>query len=172
MNKVALKNKASDAVKRLGKFKYAAIILFLGIALMVIPVKEKETSAEVEFVPTVEKGDLASQLEEVLSTVEGAGKTKVLLTLDTGTELEFQKDVKSQQTAEGENRESSTVLVSTGSGTEDAVVRKTTYPQYRGAVIVCQGADRASVRLDIVRAVSGLTGLTSDKITVIKMSEN
>lgn len=38
-----------------------------------------------------------------------------------------------------------------------------------GAVVVCEGAGSAEVRLCITRAVSAYTGLSSDKIAVIKM---
>ena len=38
-----------------------------------------------------------------------------------------------------------------------------------GAVVVCQGADQPSVRLDVTNAVAAYTGLGSDKISVIKM---
>ena len=62
-----------------------------------------------------------------------------------------------------------TVLVTDESRTEQGLIRQVLPPQYRGAVIVCQGGDRASVRLNIVEAVSAVTGLTSDKITVLKM---
>lgn len=41
----------------------------------------------------------------------------------------------------------------------------------KGLVIVCQGAENAKVRLDIIRAVSSYTGFASDKITILKMSE-
>ena len=54
-------------------------------------------------------------------------------------------------------------------GSDVPVVRQTVYGQYRGALIVCGGADSPSVRLQLVNAVAGLTGLPSDKITVIKM---
>lgn len=40
-----------------------------------------------------------------------------------------------------------------------------------GVVVVCQGAENASVRLDIIRAVSSYTGFTSDKITILKMAD-
>ena len=43
------------------------------------------------------------------------------------------------------------------------------YPQFQGALIVSEGADNAQVRWSIVCAVSALTGLGSDKITVVKM---
>ena len=40
-----------------------------------------------------------------------------------------------------------------------------------GVVVVCQGAENARVRLDIIRAVSSYTGFTSDKITILKMAD-
>ena len=39
-----------------------------------------------------------------------------------------------------------------------------------GALIVCDGASNAGVRLDILRAIGSYTGFGSDKITVLKMS--
>ncbi len=38
-----------------------------------------------------------------------------------------------------------------------------------GAVVVCQGADSAAVRLIVTNAVTAYTGLGSDKIWVMKM---
>ena len=39
---------------------------------------------------------------------------------------------------------------------------------YQGAVVVCQGAGDSGVHLAVVQAVSVLTGLGSDKITVVQ----
>lgn len=38
-----------------------------------------------------------------------------------------------------------------------------------GVVVVCQGADNAKVRLDIIKAIGAYTGFGADKITVLKM---
>ena len=40
-----------------------------------------------------------------------------------------------------------------------------------GVVVVCRGADRAAVRLEIIRAVGSYTGYSSDKITILKMAD-
>lgn len=40
-----------------------------------------------------------------------------------------------------------------------------------GVVVVCDGAEDARVRLDIIRAVSSYTGFASDKITILKMTQ-
>ena len=38
-----------------------------------------------------------------------------------------------------------------------------------GVVVACTGASNASVKLDIIRAVSSYTGFGSDKITILKL---
>ena len=48
------------------------------------------------------------------------------------------------------------------------VVTQEKYPQYRGALVVCDGGGSDAVRLQVVEAVSALTGLGSDRIAVVK----
>ena len=59
------------------------------------------------------------------------------------------------------------MLVDGGSG-DAPVVTRTVYPTYRGALVVCQGGDRADVKLAVTEAVAALTGLSADRITVAK----
>ena len=40
-----------------------------------------------------------------------------------------------------------------------------------GVVVVCDGAENAKVRLDIIRAVSAYTGFGSDRITILRMAD-
>ena len=63
------------------------------------------------------------------------------------------------------------MLARESGGADVPVERKTVYAQYRGALIVCAGADSPQVRLDLVNAVAGLTGLSTDRITVVKMKQ-
>ena len=39
-----------------------------------------------------------------------------------------------------------------------------------GVVVVCAGAENATVRLDMIRAVSTYTGFGSDRITILKLA--
>ncbi len=41
-----------------------------------------------------------------------------------------------------------------------------------GVVVVCDGADNARVRLDVIRAVGAYTGFLSDRITILKMADS
>ncbi len=40
--------------------------------------------------------------------------------------------------------------------------------RWAGAVIVCEGGDSAAVRLQLTQAVAALTGLSADRIAVVK----
>ena len=57
------------------------------------------------------------------------------------------------------------VLVCDG---EEVVVTKSIYPVYRGALVVCDGGDEARVKLAVTEAVTALTGLSADRVTVAK----
>jgi hypothetical protein len=39
----------------------------------------------------------------------------------------------------------------------------------KGVIVVCEGGDKANVRLEIIDAVSSYTGYSSDRITILKM---
>ena len=41
-----------------------------------------------------------------------------------------------------------------------------------GAAVVCQGADSASVRLDITEVIRCYTGLGADKVVIFKMNDS
>lgn len=40
-----------------------------------------------------------------------------------------------------------------------------------GVIVVCEGADSAAVKMDIIRAVGSYTGFGSDKITILRLAD-
>ena len=62
-----------------------------------------------------------------------------------------------------------TVLITGADRMETGLIRQELPPRYRGALIVCQGADRSAVKLAVVEAVANVTGISADRITVLKM---
>lgn len=162
------KQKLQNIRAKLGSYKYAGLILLLGIGLMLMP--HQTGSKEPEPAVQLQTEDLETRLEELLCHVAGAGEVQVLLTLEEGTAYEYQTDLQENTDEQEHQVQRETVLVGRGSGLEEPVTVRTQYPVYRGAVVLCTGADRASVRLDVVNAVSSVTGLGSDKISVIKMN--
>lgn len=160
---------SQNAVKYLKKYGYAAIILLLGIFLMLVPGKEAATGEPTVTEPVACQKDLSQALEEILSQIQGAGAVKVLLTLSSGPETVYQlnEEIPSQEGSGTHRRE--TVLVTDSQRAQSGLILRQLEPQYRGAVVICQGADSASVRLAIVDAVGKVTGLPSHCICVLKM---
>ena len=155
--------------KLLDKYKYVLLVLAAGLAMLLWPSGEGEKPAPAAG-GEPEAFDLAAleeKLSRTLSQVEGAGEVTVVLTVRSGAEQVPLTD-RSTSTRERDSQvEEKTVVVNTGSG-QQAVVRLERAPVFQGAVVVCPGGDRAEVRLLLTQAVSSLTGLGSDKITVCK----
>jgi stage III sporulation protein AG len=61
------------------------------------------------------------------------------------------------------------VLISIGDG-ESAVLIGQNYPVFQGALLVCEGGDDPLVRLRLTEALTALTGLSSNRVTVCKGS--
>ena len=49
---------------------------------------------------------------------------------------------------------------------ETALTVKIAYPRYRGALVVTEGSG-SSLKLAVTQAVAALTGLSTDRITVV-----
>lgn len=81
----------------------------------------------------------------------------------------YQTDSRTVTSAGSTTTQTETVFRQTGSSEKEPAAQSVLYPQYQGALVVCDGADSASVRLAIIQAVSSLTGLGSNKIAVVKM---
>ena len=153
-------------VKLLNKYKYALLVVCIGLVLMWIPGRGSESVSQSEPIPTVAvKADMAAEMEEILSTIQGAGTVKVLLSEVRGEKIVYQTDT----SGSGECLRVETVILTDSQRGQSGLMQTVLAPQYLGAIVVCQGADRADVRLAIVEAVSALTGLGADKISVLKM---
>lgn len=150
------------------EYRYVILVLVLGILLMMLPQgKTEEKKDDNVLIPEKEAVEtLQGQLEQLLSLVQGAGKVRVLLTEAEGERVIYQTD--GEQGSQNSTR-ADTVIVSDSARAESGLVQQILPPSYMGAIILCQGADSASVRLSLIEAVSNATGLSSDRISVLKM---
>lgn len=164
MDRLVLRQKLKEAV---GKYGYVAAVLLIGIVLMVLPSgKERAESAEPL---TQTEIPVSEQLERILSCIEGVGEARVLLTERSGSETLFQTDEDGTQSSDSESLRVETVVISDTDRGEYGLVRRVDAPVYQGAIVVCQGGDRPSVQLSVAQAVSNATGISTDRITVLKM---
>lgn len=160
------------------KYKYVLIVMVVGLLLLSFPsVKDKKSEADRSEYnePSVEQTE--KRLEKSLEECEGVGRVSVTLTLSSGSENiyaeEERKSSRRQENGEvsdvNEEEDKKLKMISEGSGKESALLVKRLTPKYCGALVVCDGADNISVRSQITEAVMSLTGLSSDRISIIKM---
>ena len=161
-------NKAYQLLK---KYRYIALMLGVGVFLLLLPTggsggpqaqSTADTTAREEF-------SLEEQLEQILCQIQGAGKVRVMLSVRTGAETLYQTDGDVSYSDSGSSEQTKSVTVTDGQRNETGLIRQVNPPSYLGAVVVCQGGDDPRVQLDIVNAVSRITGLGADRISVLKM---
>lgn len=167
-----MKWKWPEAVQRwkgaLRRYQYVLLVMAAGAVLLLLPAgrqsapEEREAAGQEEG-SSFELDEFEKKLAQVLSQIEGAGEAKVVLTLDGGSRQVLARN----QDREGDGGGSSTVVtVGKGSGTQEVVPLQTVAPQFRGALVVCPGGGDAQVRLRLIEAVSALTGLGANRISV------
>ncbi len=172
------KRKRLNPLELLGRYKYVLLVAALGALLLVWPAKgagggdgEAVSAAPVK-AETDSLAETERALTEILGKMEGVGRVDVMLTLQSGRELVLAGDDSLRYSGnvnapDSYDRSTSTVTVG-GAGGEDVVVTQERYPQYRGALVVCDGGGSDAVRLAVTGAVSALTGLGSDRIAVVR----
>ena len=170
--------RAAVAVKKLTtaleKYKFILLVLLAGLLLLLLPTSpggeaqstaaEPQSAAEMAF----SVAELEEKLETTLSKIDGAGEVTVALTLRTGARQVLAQDVAVSDRDGDSSEERTTVVISGGSGREEAVALQQLAPQFQGAVVVCPGGDDPTVPLRLAEAVSDLTGLGADKISICK----
>ena len=131
--------------------------------------ESKEESVVEENTPVIAEQSISEQLASILSKVQGAGEVEVFLTVAAGEQILYQTDEDRSESADNTSLRVETVIVSNEQKNEVGLIRQTIAPTYKGAIVICQGADDPNVCLQIVNAVSKATGLGTDKISVLKM---
>ena len=124
---------------------------------------------------------LTSQLQDVLSAVDGVGRVKVMLTLESSKELVVAEDSSSKKsdsaqtdaqggtsTSSGLDTSSSKVILKASDGSEQPLVVKEIEPKVAGVVIVAEGGGNIIVKDALVRAAQTVLNIGPDKIQVLK----
>ena len=165
-----MKEKLRDILK---KYRFAALVALAGVVLMLLPgKKDSMPDAETAEGETFSLEETERRMAEVLGAMDGVGRVQVMLTLRSGETLSLAEDSSATRGSGGDVRQDSQVLtVNRGSGRQEVVVTKRMYPTYQGAVVVCQGAGNSRVRLQVMETVAVLTGLSSERISVVQWKQ-
>lgn len=158
--------------------KHNLFVLFLvGILLVVIamPTEKKEESIvggdeeTQEENRTEEKENryeqkMEQRLSRILSEVEGVGKNKVMITLQSTSEKVIEKD---KETDEMLQRE--TTVYWKVRDEENPYVKKEITPKIEGVVVIAEGGSDPVIVQNITEAVQALFDVDTHKIKVMKL---
>lgn len=124
--------------------------------------------------------DLSAQMESVLSTIQGAGTVRVMITYASGSEIvpatsenTEKTTTESSQNGNAQNSETTKkqtdVVTIQNQSNSNALVLKEKTPEVKGVIVIAEGAGDISVRMNILKAVQTLLNITADKVDVFKM---
>ena len=143
---------------------WALLVLSAGL-LFFLPKKGSESAPQqtMDFAFSLDAEE--KRIEAALSRIEGAGNVTVVLSLEASEEREYARNLDSDRQSDEDSarREERSEVARVG---EEALTVKIAYPRYRGALIVTEGSG-SSMKLAITQAVAALTGLSTDRITVV-----
>lgn len=104
------------------------------------------------------------RLSEVLMSIEGVGKAKVLVNVSSTEEYVYAEEFKQGSS----NTENEIVIIDSGSKKE-ALIKKVKIPEISGIVVVCEGGDDPKVCEKVYKAVSTALKIPSSRIYVAEM---
>lgn len=159
------------------KYKYITVVIVLGFILLILPQNDKNTEGQRGEKSEFDLHSFEKRVESSLSECSGVGRCRVVLSIDSGISSVYEKEARKSM----RENESGVVIendsdvkpsiLSEGSGRESPLLIKEVYPKFRGAVVICDGANKKEVEVMVIESVSALTGLSSDKISVVKMKK-
>ena len=128
-----------------------------------------------------EKDDLETRLEDILASIDGVGKVKVLIkysesssvfpmyneTTSESTTKETDGDGANKDVKETESKRE--IVYTDENGKNAPITEKVTMPVIEGAIVTAQGAGNANIKTSIVSAVEAVTGLAVHKFQVFEM---
>ncbi|NLD50018.1 MAG: stage III sporulation protein AG [Clostridiaceae bacterium] len=146
-----------------------------------LPVEESGAAMVQGKVASDEKTDIETDLEEVLSQINGAGKVTVMVTYFSGKELVPYYDTKrsDNQTDEKDSTggtrkqtqgsfESILAYEEVNNGVKKPIIVKEMYPQVKGVVVIADGATDMVVKENLMNAVKVLLDVPLHRIQIFQ----
>lgn len=124
--------------------------------------------------------ELESRLADIISHIDGAGNTGVMITLESGIEYIYAENETSNEeiskTTDGESNEKidknyELKMQKSGSNNENPILIKQKQPRVMGVIVVCSGGNNEKVKEAIVSAVTSIFNITSSRVSVNKINK-
>lgn len=115
--------------------------------------------------------DIESEVLDLVRHIDGVGRVKVMVTLESSEEFLYQFDSKTQSTEKTNDKQEQVVIVDDENGNKKALVKTKKLPKIMGIVIVCDGAENIDVEYRIVNALTTAFDISSANVSVVLHSK-
>ena len=116
---------------------------------------------------------LENKVTEIIESIDGAGKTKVMITLSETTEYIYatdDKDTRKQTDSSNDSNTQNDYVIIEKDNNDTGLLIKTIEPKVRGIAVVCEGGDNISVQNQIYSVVSAVLNINTSRISIAKLS--
>lgn len=152
------------------RIKLIIVIGVVSILLVLLsdiaPTDKKSEQKSPDYYTTYSES-LESEAEEIISSIDGVGRCKVMLTLAETKESVYARN-KEESGGNGNYSASDEYVLYDGDDGDTPLVIKEYFPTVSGVVVVCTGADNKVVRECVISCISSLFDVPTNKITVSK----
>jgi len=174
------------------KLKVIVLLGILGMVLILLSQFADDGQTGREQPQTIHNAELVNQefvtqleerLQSLISEIEGVGRNRVMVTLESGVEYVYaQEQRRSTDTTHGaggeipvggrtqESVEQRFILVDTEFGRREALVLTRIPPRVQGVIIVCEGANNPVVEQKLISVVTTALGIPSTRVSVVPIS--
>ncbi len=169
--------------------KILIIIGIIGIILILIseflPASTNNNTKTQLFSSKQYTDDLENQLATLVSGIEGAGKTNVMVTLENSGETiyavqenkntDITQDVQANsvtQKQQSDQTEQQYIIIDDSNGGQKALLQTQTEPKLKGVVVVCEGGDDPVVVQRIIESITVALDIPSNQVCVTKKIVN
>lgn len=173
------KEKIIQLIERIKSDRKLMLIILTaaaGIILLVISFigAEKSDNDEntvyetVEFNESEYTAQLENKLKEMITLINGAGRTKVIVTLECDYETVYAKDGSLSQDDNSTDEDSEYIIIDSKE-TQSGLLLKTVTPKVRGVAVVCEGGDNPYVSNAVTEMLSAVLDIGVNRISVAKI---
>lgn len=175
MEKISLKEIA-DRLRNDRKLLVIVFVMIVGIILTVISSSGSESKEKEQISLQTDKifneseytGQLENKLEEMISLINGAGETKVIVTLECDYETVYAKDGSIEKDNDSTDEDSEYIIIDSRD-VQGGLVLKTVTPKIRGVAVVCAGGDSMYVKSAVTDLLSAVLDIGTNHISVSKL---
>lgn len=181
--------KFKEFVSKIKKIKHIEIIVGVVAVILMIVIytsvstgsSSKKISKNAEQTSTKSESTtyLEKRFSDILSNIEGVGKTEVMITYKSTTEKITANTTttnnNTSSTTSGNTNNSTSItqapVIVTNSGKSEPYITKEILPEVRGVIIVAEGADNPVTKLAIMRAAQTALQINASNIEIFAMNK-